>query len=100
LDFPPDLESVSDSFSELSVDEDDDKQNSRVGDDNIEVTHVDDIIINNGGTTEILTFMAAMLANTKTSSETELYDFGVSYVICSPTSINFLILSALNPKII
>jgi hypothetical protein len=71
----PDLISISDSSSESSIDED-----GEVGGDNVEVTHVDDIIIDNGGEIEILTFTTAMLENTKTSSnhETELYDSGAS----------------------
>ena len=52
FDSLPDLVSVLDSSSESSVDEDDD-------DDGLEVTYTDDIIIDNGGETEILTFMTA-----------------------------------------
>ena len=82
----------------MSVDEDDD-EDSRVNDDGLEVTYTDDIIIDNGGETEILTFMMAMLANIEASSnhETELYDSGASHHM-SPYTINSLTLSALNPK--
>jgi hypothetical protein len=59
----PDLISISDSSGESSIDED-----GEVKGDDIEVTHVDDIIIDNGGEIEILTFTTAMLANAKTSS--------------------------------
>jgi hypothetical protein len=74
-DSPPDLISVSDSSGESSIDED-----GEVRGDDVEVTHVDDIIIDNGGEIEILTFPMAMLANAETSSnhETELYDSGAS----------------------
>jgi hypothetical protein len=58
LDSLPDLVSVLDSSSESSVDEDED-DDGRVNDDGLEVTYTDDIIIDNGGETEILTFMTA-----------------------------------------
>ena len=79
FDSLPDLVSILDSSGKSSVDEDDD-EDSRVSDDGLEVTYTDDIIIDNGGETEILTFMTAMLANIEEFSnhETELYDSGAS----------------------
>ena len=58
LAFLPDLVSILDSSSKSSVDEDDD-EDGRVSDNGLEVTYTDDIIIDNGGETEILTFMTA-----------------------------------------
>jgi hypothetical protein len=65
----------------------------------LEVTYTDDIIIDNGRETEILTFMMAVLANIEASwnHETELYDSGTSNHM-SPYHNKFLNLSALNPK--
>ena len=97
LDSLPDLVSVLDSSGESSVDEDDDKS-SRVNDDGLEVTYTDDVIIDNGGETEILTFMMAMLANIEASVNytTELYDSGASHHM-SPYCNKFL---SIKPKTI
>ena len=63
--------------------------------------YTDDIIIDNGGETEILTFMMAMLVNIKASSnhETELYDSGASHHM-SPYCNKFLNFVSIKPKTI
>ena len=67
----------------------------------MEVTYTDDIISDNSGETEILTFMTAMLANIEASlnHETELYDSGASRHV-SPYCNKFLNFVSIKPKTI
>ena len=92
----PDLKSISDSSGKSSIDEDD-----KVGGDNLEVTYVDDVIIENGGKIEVLTSTTAMVVNAKTSSnhEIKLYDSGASCHM-SPYRNKLLNFISIKPKTI